>query len=329
MENEGVGEPLGQLSAPGLVFLHHLALDAQLLQLLEQVVGDPSAANDEGGADPVAVAAQYLEELAYPAGGAGHIDLIPHLRDEGAVGNHHLCTALHGAEEDGQILDLGGQVGQGLIGHMVPGLDVERDDLRLALGKGVHVGGVGQANHPGDVHGGGGLGVDELGDAQVPAQVVQIGQVVPVAHPGHGVGHAQALGGVTAQQVDFVRAGGGDDNVRILSPCVLQHGAGGTTALDAHHVQLVGDAGQGIFGDVHHGDVVVLRGQVVGDGGAHLSGSGYDNIQNESSRFSLLDGLGMVYTRPRRWAAASSRSRAAASTSREQARFRRINPDPP
>ena len=90
---------------------------------------------------------------------------------------------------------------------------------------------------------------------------------------------------MAAQQVDLIGTCGGDDHMGLLRPGFQQHVPGHTVALEAHHVQLVGQAVQDGVGLVHDGDAVALVRQVLGQGGAHLSGACDDNGQDRIISF--------------------------------------------
>ena len=293
VDDQGVGKFLRQLPAPGFSPLHHLAAHAQPLQLDQQVEGDAPAADDEHVSDAVGLAAQQLEELVDAAGGTRHGHPVPRADEGRAVGDEHLVLPLHGAQQQGQALNLGGQGGQGAARQEVPLLDGEGHQLHPAPGKGVDVGGGGEAQQPGDLDGGGELRVDEHGDAEVALQGVQIADVLGAPHPGHGIGHPQPVADVAAQQVDFVGVGGGDEHVGLLGPRLQQHLPGDAVSFQAHHVQLVGQPVQGIAGHIHNGDAVALVRQMLGQGCPHLAASRDDNGQIKSTRFiSIMDGPG-------------------------------------
>ena len=240
VDDQTAGHLLRQLPAPVLALLHHLAAHAEPLQDAQQVVGDPAAAKDEDGAQLVLVPAQQLEKLIDAGGGAGQVDLVPLLQHKGSVRDIDLAGPLHRAQQQREVLQFGGEGGQGPAGHKVRLLDVEGDDLHLPPGEGVDVGCAGEAQQTGDLHRSGLLRIDQQINAQVRFQIFQVSGVFGAAHPGHGAAHAQPVGAMTAQQVIFIGIGGGDDHVRIPGARLQQDRPGGAVALDAHDVYLVG-----------------------------------------------------------------------------------------
>ena len=137
----------------------------------------------------------------------------------------------------------------------------------------------GEAEQPGDLQSGGPLRVDEQVDAHVPLEAVGVYGVLDVADPGDGEGGAHVLGRETGDHVDLVHAGGRDQDVCVLGPCLPQGGDRRTVALDAHHIQRLVRLSQGLVAGVHNGDIVLLLGQLLGQGIADLSITHDDDVQ--------------------------------------------------
>ena len=119
-EDGGLGVLALESPAAVLPPLHHLHLDARVLQQGHEIAGDLAAAHQEHPADLGGVAAQQAEELVQAVRLAHEIELVAHLGHEGAVGDEHPALPLYGAEQQGQPLDPAGQGVQGGAHQKVP-----------------------------------------------------------------------------------------------------------------------------------------------------------------------------------------------------------------
>ena len=159
----------------------------------------------------------------------------------------------------------------------------DADQLHLASEERVHVGCRRQTEQPGDLQGGGVLGVDHCVDVQVPPEGGQIFGVGHVPDAGDGVLSTQTLGGEGAEHIDLVHVGGGQNQVGFLRPGLSEDRGGGTGAFDTHNVQGVVDCLDDLLVVVDDGDVVVLLGEEGSQGGAHFAGPHNDNVQSASA----------------------------------------------
>ena len=93
----------------------------------------------------------------------------------------------------------------------------------------------------------------------------------------------QGMGRGAAQKIHFVGAGGGDEQIRVLHTGVQQHIHGGAVAVDGDDIVAFQTAAEHLIVGIHQGDVVALGRQLAGQGGAHLTGSGNDNVHGKAS----------------------------------------------
>ena len=249
---------LGELPAAGLLELHDLDPHVHPFQDGGQIVADAAAAHHKDVADVRGVPADELEELVDAHRGADEVDPVFRLGHEGAVGDDDLAVAVGGAEQDGQALDTGGQIGEGLPQKEVALPRAKAHKLHPAAVEGLNVGGGGEPEQPGNLHGGGPLRVDEQVNAHVTLEGVDVHSVLHVADPGHGETGAQVLGVETADHIDLVQTGGGDEHVGVLGACLPQHADGGTVALDTHDIQRVVGLPQSLTVVVDDGNIMVL-----------------------------------------------------------------------
>ena len=282
-DDGGVGELLAEQAAAVHPLLHELHRQIHLDQQRGEVLGDAPAADEEDRPDLGDVPAQQPEELAQPHRLTDDVQGISRQRDEAAVGDVDLIAPLGGAEQDREVFQLAGLLGQGAAAQEIPLLEQEAHHLHPPPVKRLDGGGVGEAEQPGDLGRGGQLRVDDHVDAQVLFQRLQVGGVVQIADPRDGVVGAQPLGGEAADHVHLVLAGGGDDHVCRLHPGLLQRADGGTVAVDAHDVQRLRGVGQSLLVGVDDGDVVVLPGELFRQGVAHLAVADDDDLHGDPS----------------------------------------------
>ena len=100
--------------------------------------------------------------------------------------------------------------------------------------------------------------VDDGRNADLFLDKVQLVAVGRVAHAGNGVAVARLFGKHTAQQVQLIRTGHGNEHVRILNAGFGQGSDGGTVAHDAQHVVRLDQVLHPRLVRVHNGHVVAL-----------------------------------------------------------------------
>ena len=86
------------------------------------------------------------------------------------------------------------------------------------------------------------------------------------------------MGGHAAEQVHLVGVGGGDEQVGLPDPRLLQGGHGGAVALNAHYVVLLHGLFQDQIVQVDEGQVVALGAELTGQGEAHLAVACDDDV---------------------------------------------------
>ena len=216
-------------------------------QLLTQVVGDGTAAHDEGIAHRPHRHMDALEELLGLLLRSEEGDLIAVLQYEVAVGDDDPAVTLHGADQN-VALELGGDL---MDGHTVQPLLLgqgELDEPHAPVRKGVDLACTRKAQQMRDLLRRCHLRVDDGRDADLLFDKVQLMAVGRVAHTGDGVAVARLSCEHTAQQVQLIRAGDCNEDIRLLHARLRQGGDGRAVAENAHHV--VG------FADVLHTGLV-------------------------------------------------------------------------
>ena len=103
--------------------------------------------------------------------------------------------------------------------------------------------------------------------------------VFRVADAGDGVLRAQLLGRQTADHVQLVAAGDGDDYVRRVDASLDERAHVRAVAADAHHVQRFAGTLQRGVALVDNGDVVTVFAQKLSQRVADLAASDNDNVQ--------------------------------------------------
>ena len=210
------------------------------------------------------------EELGQLVRGGGEIDLVPGAEDEVAGGNDGLPLPADGADQHPnpnvpvhvrQLEPVQGGVGGEAVFHQ----------LQASLGEGLHLHGGGEAEDAGDFPGGGPLGIDGHGEAQLVPHETKLLFIFRIADAGDGVLRPQLPGDQTGEDIQLVAGGGGDQKLRPVHLRLFLHAVYRAVAADAHHIVDVDDVVDepGIL--VHDGDVVPVGGELLGQGRAHLA----------------------------------------------------------
>ena len=265
-----------------MVLLHHMDPRARPGQLPAQVHTDSAASQDRYILYPLEAAAHALEHFVQLGLAAYHVQPVLQLGHEGAVGDDELIAPLGGAD---QYLchALPVKVAEAAAEDGILRVQLKADHVDAPAGKGLHGDGRWEAEDPRDLLRRGQVGIDDHIQADLPLEHIRVPPVFRVPHPGNGVLCAHAFGDQRAHQVRLVHAGDGDDQVSVPRPGLHQNADGGAVAVDAQHVQRAVRTVQvgGLI--VHHRDVVLFLGQLLGNGIAHLAAAYDDDLHASSS----------------------------------------------
>ena len=91
------------------------------------------------------------------------------------------------------------------------------------------------------------------------------------------------MGSGAAEQIHFIGAGGGDEQLSIFYTGLEQGIHGGAVAVNAHHIELLLALLQNPGIDVDEGNVVALGAQQAGQRGADLAVAGNDDVHKYTS----------------------------------------------
>ena len=213
---------LGQNIAAGRVPLDDADADVIFQQLLAQVIGDGTAAHNEG------VAHRHIDTLEELVGlllRGEEGDLVAVLQHKVAVGDDDPTITLHRADQN-VALEAGGDL---MDGHAVQPLLLGQrklDEPHASAREGVDLACAREAQQVGDFLCRCHFGVDDGRDADLLLDKVQLMAVRRIAHAGDGVAVARLFGEHTAQQVQLVRSGDCDEHVRFLHARLGQGGDG-------------------------------------------------------------------------------------------------------
>ncbi len=169
-----------------------------------------------------------------------------------------------------------------LSDQQTAGVGLGRNQLHAAVGKIQYLQCTGVFDQPGDVLGDQLFRADQHVDrGMLPGKklrIVGVGGRANPRHPGRGV--EQRVGHLAGDHVDLIRVGHRDDQVGILDACTDQHlGMGGMT-VNAADIERILQRLEVRRVHFDHGDVVVLAGQAMGNGGSDLAGAEYDNLHD-------------------------------------------------
>ena len=264
--------------APLLVLVDDLDGHAHVQQLGRQIVTHLAGSHDHCGGRPGPEHAQVSEELLQLPGRGGQVDLVPRPQGEVAGGDDGLPLSGHGADQHPHLdapvqLRQPDPIQRRVLRHPV------LHQLQAALGEGLQFHGGREAQHPGDLPGGGRLRIDGHGQPQLAAHEPQLPAVLRIPDPGDGVLHAQLLGHQAGEDVDLIAGGGRDQQLRVLHVRFLLHVIAGAVSADSHHVIDVDDIFNQVWVLVDDGDLVV-HGQMPRQCHAHLSRAHDHDLHN-------------------------------------------------
>ena len=180
------------------------------------------------------------EELLQLGRRGGQVDLVAGLQFKVAGGDDGLPLAGHGADQHPHP-QVPVEVGKAHAVQLAALPDTILHQLHAALGEGLQLDGVGEAQHTGDLAGGGLLRIDDHGKAQILPHEAQLLFILRVADTGDGMAHAQLLGHQARHNVDLIAGGGGDQQVGLVRLRLLLHLIDGAVAADAHHIMDIDD----------------------------------------------------------------------------------------
>ena len=250
---------------------------ARALQQQSQMFGDPTAAQENDVFHRLLVGAGGDEEFAQGSRRRGDGNPVPVFEDIIAVGNAHIPVPFGGADQHLLAKDRG-ELGQGDAVETAALSDTEGDDLKLTVGEGVHLGGRGKLQNPGNLLRRHVVRIDGKVEIHDIAQALQTLQILLVAQAHDGVPRTHGPGKLAGHQIGLVVAGGGDEDVSFTGLGLLQHTGCGAVAHAAQHVHGVGRGVQLVALFIDEGDVVPFPAETLGDGVAHLAGACDDDV---------------------------------------------------
>ena len=135
-------------------------------------------------------------------------------------------------------------------------LQLDLEQLGTAAGKGIHLNGGRKAQKPRNFRGAGKLRIDGHGQTEILPEEIQLCGIFRIAHAGDGVARADLFGHQTAQQIQFIRRGGGNQQIRFVHTGLNLDGKNGPIAVHAHNIKRIG-------GRMPPGGVVIDDGNIV------------------------------------------------------------------
>ena len=281
IEDLGTGQLLGQLLGAGGIPLHDAHPHMVVQQLLAQVERDGAAAHDQGVAHRPHRHVDLPEEGMRVFLGGQEGDLIAVLQHKVAVGDDHPAVTLHGTHQN-VALEPTGDLADGYAVQPLCLGERKLDQPHAAARKGVDLAGPREPQQMGDLLGCRHFRVDDGRNADLFFDKVQLVAVGRVAHAGNGVAVARLFGKHTAQQVQLVRTGHGNEHVRVLNAGFGQGGDGGAVAHDAQHVVRLDQVFHPRLVRVHNGHVVALLAELPRKGGTDLAAAHQNDLHNKS-----------------------------------------------
>ena len=248
-------------------------------QFLTEVVGNGTAAHDQGVAHRLHRQMQLLEEGMGLFLRSKESDLIALLQHKVTVGDDDPALTLHRAHQN-IALEPGGDLADGYAVQCIG--QRKLDQPHTAVRKGIDLAGTGEPQQMRDLLCRCHFRVDDGGNADLLFDKVQLVAVGRIAHAGNAVAVARLFGEHAAKQVQFVRAGDRNEHVRILNAGLGQGGDGRAIAHNAQHVVAFGQVLHARFVGVHHSHVVAFLAELARQSRADLAAAHQNDLHNKS-----------------------------------------------
>ena len=217
------------------------------------------------------------EELGQLVRGGGEVNLVPRPENKVAGGDDGLSLPGHGADQHPDP-DVPVQVRQGQAVQGGVGGEAVFHQLQPSLGEGFHLHGGGETEDPGNLPGGGPLGIDDHGEAQFVPHEAELLFIFRVADAGDGVADAQLFGHQAGEDVQLVAGGGGDEELRLFHLRLPLYAVDRAVSADPHDIVNINDAVDQPGVLVYDRDIVPVGGKLLGQGGAHLTRANDDDF---------------------------------------------------
>ena len=279
VQNLCAGQLLGQFYAAGSVPLHDAHPHMVFQQLLTEVVGNGTAAHDEGVAHRLHRQMQLLEEgvRLFLRGKEG--DLIALLQHEVTVRDDDPAVTLHRTHQN-VALEPGGDLADSYAVQCIG--QRKLDQPHAAVREGIDLAGTGEPQQMGDLLCRCHFRVDDGGNTDLLFDKVQLVAVRRVAHAGNAVAVTRLFGKHTAKQVQFVRSSDRNEHVRILNARLGQGGDGRAIAHDAQHIVAFGQMLHARFVGIHHSHVVAFLAELACQSRTDLAAAHQNDLHNKS-----------------------------------------------
>ena len=282
LDNHRVRQLRGQLQALLMLALDHADMRTGALKLPREIHADAAAAEDGDILhllQRLADAAQHLLQLRLRA---DHIELIARPRDKIAVRDQNLAVVLRRTDQHlGQPLAV--EIAQRHAGQPVTRADAEADHVDPPARERLHAQRRREAEDARDLLRRAEVGVDDHVQPDLLLEQLRVAAVLRVAHAGNRVLCAELLRDQAADEIRLVEVRHRDDQIRRPRPGLGQHADARAVAELAHHVECAVRPAQRRRVGVHHNNVMILTGQLAGDGIAHLAVADDDNLHVCSS----------------------------------------------
>lgn len=135
---------------------------------------------------------------------------------------------------------------------------MQLQDFHPPLGEGIDFDSRRKPEQLRDFRRGGKLRIDDHGTGPNPLHQADFLRIFRVAHPGNGVAHPDLFGDEAAQQIQLVRGGDGNKQIRRGGPRFPEHRVARAVARHADEIQRVGDPLQHLGILLNQHDFVLL-----------------------------------------------------------------------
>ena len=204
-------------------------------------------------------------------------DDVVFLQHEIAARNGDRAVSLDAADQDIKVRALG-KLGDRDVVQTELRTQTELEQLHAILGERVDPDGGREAEQTRNFHRRGELRIDNHGDAELLLDEVCLPDIVRGADTGDRVTAARLFRDQTAEQIELVRRGDGDQNVRVLDIRLHQRVDGGAVSVQTDGVQLIRNRAETGQRGVDQDKVMILLGKLLRQSQTDLAAADDDNF---------------------------------------------------
>ena len=217
-----VGEQFGELPAPVIVLFHDGDGNTALLQCCGQIDAHAATAAEQAVSHAAGDDTQIFQQCGQILGGSRNEYAVTLLEGKGTTVRNQCMAAPQDSADQNAAFDNAGQIHQLCAQKLAFGINTQLHNLGTALGEDITAQEAGEFQKPLDFVGSLTLRIDGHGQTENITQLIDLVVVFRITDTCDGMQFGvNAMGSGAAQQIDFIRIGSGDQQIRILDTGLL------------------------------------------------------------------------------------------------------------